>query len=152
MLLVDLTCAATAIEAVTGISGGASLIKAALNGSAESAAGGVEVDMNLTVLGQIVLFVVLWVVLKPVLFDPMLKLFEEREKRIDGAKLKARSIDGESVQAEKKYEAAITKVRAEAAADRDRVRAEGAKAEAELLAKVRVETAQTLEEGRARLA
>src|SRR6185312_2473479 len=113
----------------------------AVSGALSMAAGGVEVDMNLTVLGQIVLFVVLWVVLKPVLFDPMLKLFEEREKRIDGAKLKARSIDGESVQAEKKYEAAIAKVRAEASADRDRVRAEGTKAEAELLAKVRVETA-----------
>src|SRR5258706_55753 len=40
---------------------------------------------------QIGLFVVLMLVLKPILFDPMMKLFEEREKRIDGAKAAARS-------------------------------------------------------------
>ena len=113
--------------------------------------GAVEVDINLTTVGQMVLFVVLWLVLKPVLFDPMLKLFEEREKRIDGAKLRARGIDQESLEAERKYEAAIAKVRADAAVERDRLRGEGAKAEADLLSKVRVETAKVLDEGRARI-
>ena len=44
--------------------------------------GAVNVDFDLTVVGQIVLFVTLMLVLKPWLFDPMLKLFEEREKRV----------------------------------------------------------------------
>ena len=39
------------------------------------------------------------------LFDPMLKLFEEREKRIDGAKVQARHIDEKSAGALTKYEA-----------------------------------------------
>ena len=46
-----------------------------------------------------VLFTALAVMLKPLLFDPMLKLFDEREKRIEGAKLEARKTDDASAQA-----------------------------------------------------
>ena len=59
----------------------------------------INVDVDLTFLVQLVLFVGLTLVLKPMLFDPMLKLFEEREKRIDGAKLQARKIDEKSASA-----------------------------------------------------
>ena len=54
--------------------------------SVSSAAGGIDVDVDLTVFGQVALFLVLMLVLKPLLFDPLLKLFEEREKRIEGAR------------------------------------------------------------------
>ena len=47
----------------------------------------------------VALFLILLIVLKPLLFDPLLQLFEEREKRIEGAKLTARRIDEESATA-----------------------------------------------------
>ncbi len=113
--------------------------------------GGVEVDFDLTALGQVVLFLVLLVVLKPLLFDPMLRLFEERERRIDGAKLLARKIDEKSAGAQTKYEVEMQKARTAANAEREALRSEGVKAENEILARVRATTAKTLEEGRRRL-
>jgi F-type H+-transporting ATPase subunit b len=110
--------------------------------------GGVDVDLDGTVVVQVALFVVLLLVLKPVLFDPMLKLFEERERRIEGARVQARKIDEKSAGALAEYEKAMAKARGEANAERDRLRAEGMKVEAEILAKVRKETAQALDEGK----
>jgi F-type H+-transporting ATPase subunit b len=115
-------------------------------------AGGVEVDFALGPIAiQIGLFVALWLILKPALFDPMLKLFEEREKRIEGAIAAVRKMDEASAGALSKYEAAMTKARAAASAERDMLRAEGVKAENEILGKVRASTAKALEEGRGRM-
>jgi F-type H+-transporting ATPase subunit b len=108
--------------------------------------GGVEVDFDATVFMMVGIFIFLWIVLKPLLFDPMLKLFEERERR--GAKLQARKIDEKSVTALTQYEAEMAKARASASAERDKIRGEGVKREAEILAKVRAQTAATLEAGR----
>src|SRR4051812_28392362 len=49
-------------------------------GTSVGHAGGVEVDFDGSLVVQIVLFLTLMIVLRPILFDPMLKLFEEREK------------------------------------------------------------------------
>jgi F-type H+-transporting ATPase subunit b len=118
-----------------------------------AAGGGVEVDFAPGAIAvQIVLFVALWLLLKPTLFEPMLKLFEEREKRIEGAKVIGRNLDTESAGALAKYEAAMGKARSEANAERDKLRAEGTKAEAEILTSVREATGKKLDEGRARIA
>src|SRR5260221_14761581 len=114
----------------------------------ESAGAGVEVSFDWTMGVQVVLFLLLLAVLKPVLFDPMLRLFEEREKRIEGAKVEARHIDEKSAGALTKYEQEMAKARAAANAERDRLRAEGTKAENEILSKVRAATAKTLEDGK----
>jgi F-type H+-transporting ATPase subunit b len=110
--------------------------------------GAVNVDFDSTVVVQMVLFTVLAVMLKPLLFDPMLKLFAEREKRIEGAKLEARKTDDASAQALKKYEDAMAAARAAAGAEREKLRAEGQKTESEILTSVRASTAKTLESGR----
>jgi F-type H+-transporting ATPase subunit b len=108
----------------------------------------ITVDVDLTFVVQLVLFVVLTLILKPVLFDPMLKLFEERERRIDGAKLQARKTDEKSAEALTKYETEMSKARNAANADRDRIRLEGLKKEREILAAVRTATTQAIENGK----
>ena len=108
----------------------------------------ITVDLDLSFVVQIVLFVALMAVLKPVLFDPMLKLFEEREKRIDGAKVQARKIDERSATALDQYEAAMARARATANAERDKIRAEGLAREQDILSRVRAETAKALDEGK----
>jgi len=113
-----------------------------------SAPSPITVDVDLTFVVQLVLFVVLTLILKPVLFDPMLKLFEERERRIDGAKLLARKTDEKSAEALTQYETEMNKARSSANADRDRIRAEGLKREAEILATVRAATAKALDDGK----
>jgi F-type H+-transporting ATPase subunit b len=123
----------------------------ALTDASSSLRGGespVEVSFDLTALIMVGLFILLMLVLKPLLFDPMLKLFEERETRTVGTIAKARAIDEISVQAETKYQTEMAKARAAGNAARERLRAEGLRAENELLSKVRQATSKTLEEGK----
>lgn len=117
-----------------------------------SAAGGVDVDVNWTFLLQIGLFVLLFLILEPLLFDPMLKLFEERERRIDGAKNEAREMYRQADEKTAKYEEELTTVKRQAGEERDKLRAEGQKKEQQILAKVRAETNAMLDEGRKRIA
>jgi F-type H+-transporting ATPase subunit b len=113
-----------------------------------SRAGGVIVDVDLTFVWSIGIIIVLFLVLKPVLFEPMLKLFEERERRIDGAKLAARKLDEASVKALTTYETEMKKARSAGTSDREAQRAEGLKTEAEIVGKVRETTAETVNAGR----
>ena len=113
--------------------------------------GGVTVDVDLTVLWAVGLLIVLVIVLQPLLFKPMLKLFEEREKRIEGAKLAARKMDEASAGALTKYEAEMSKARSAGNAERDQQRAEGLKTEGEIVGKVRDATAKKVADGRAEL-
>jgi F-type H+-transporting ATPase subunit b len=108
----------------------------------------ITVDVDWSFAVQLGLFVGLILVLKPILFDPLLKLFEEREKRIDGAKLQARKIDEKSATALAKYESEMAKARAAAGTDRDKIRAEAQKREQEILATMRAATSKTLEDGK----
>lgn len=117
-----------------------------------AAEGGVTVDLDASFVVQIVLFVLLLVALKPLLFDPMMRLFEEREERIDRTIEKARKTDEASAKALSKYEAILAKAREAGAAEREQLRAQGAKKEAEVTAQVRSQTATTLEQGRAAIA
>lgn len=120
--------------------------------SSSSAEGGVVVDLDASLVVQIVILVVLAVVLKPLLFDPMMRLFEEREKRIEGTRRRATKEDERSAKALAEYEAVLAKARQAGTAERDALRADGAKKEADLMAQARASTATTLEQGRSVIA
>lgn len=111
----------------------------------------VNVDFDLSFLAQIALFGLFVVVLKPVLFDPVLRLFEEREKLTDGARATARTMDEKAAELIAKFESEIEKVRHEAAQERDRLRAETAKLEARMLEEAKADAARILAEGRTRI-
>lgn len=108
----------------------------------------INVDVDLTFVVEVVLFVAFMLVLKPLLFDPMLRLFEERERRIEGAKVQARKIDDKSASALDKYEAEMTKARSVASAERDRIRADGLAREQEILGSARAATSKVIEDGK----
>jgi F-type H+-transporting ATPase subunit b len=115
------------------------------------AAGAVNIDFDLTFVAQMVVFALLIVVLKPLVFDPVLKLFEEREKRTDGAKADAREMQEKAGALLRKYEHELEKVHAVAAEERDRIRAETAKLEAEQMHEARTIAAKIVDEGRTRI-
>jgi F-type H+-transporting ATPase subunit b len=114
-----------------------------------AAEGAVTVDADLSLFVQLGLFVVLLLVLKPTLFDPMMKLFEEREARIEGTRNQATKTDIKSAKAKAKADSIVAKGREEGTVAREALRAEGVKREADLMNLVRAATAKTLEEGRA---
>jgi F-type H+-transporting ATPase subunit b len=116
------------------------------------ASGGVNVDFDLTFLAQFLLFTMFVIVIKPLLFDPLLKVFEERERRTEGAKQKARVMDERAGELLQRYEAELDKVRREANVERDRLRAETARLEAQIMAEARAETARIIDTGKTRIA
>lgn len=121
-------------------------------GTLASASGGaVNIDFDLTFVGQMVVFTVLFVVLRPLLFDPVLALFEERERRTDGARTSAREMQEKAGELLRRYEQEIKKVQRVAAEERDRVRAETARLEAEELRAAREVTEKVVADGRARI-
>lgn len=120
--------------------------------SAKLFASAITVDFDLTFLAQFVLFTTFVLVLKPLLFDPLLRVFEEREKRTDGAKQEARNMDAKAGELLKRYEAELDKIRREAGEERERLRKETKEIEAKIMAEAQVDAARILEEGKARIA
>jgi F-type H+-transporting ATPase subunit b len=108
----------------------------------------VNVDFDFSFLVQLVLFAAFVVFLKPIVFDPMLRLFEERERRTEGVRKRARQMDEKAHLFFQKYEAAMEEVRRQASLDRERLRAETAKLEARILEDAKKESQRILDEGR----
>lgn len=118
-----------------------------------NAGGAVEVDINPTlVLVQFAIITVLLLVLKPMLFDPLLALFEAREKRIDGARAEARKMDDKAADILRKYDGEIQKMHRTASESRDALRGEAQKLEAAELSAAKEEAATILEAGRKKVA
>lgn len=113
--------------------------------------GGISIDFDKTFVLQMIIFAGLILALKPLLFDPVLAVFEEREKRTDGAKAEARSMQEEAGELLRRYEKELEKVSQVAAQERDRARSETSKLEAEILGEARKVAARIVEEGRKKL-
>lgn len=114
------------------------------------ASGGVSVDADVTVLAQFVMFTGFIVLMKPLIFDPLLRLFEERERRTAGAIADAREMDEEAISLKREYDTKFDGIRREASLERERLRAENAKLEAEMMATARAAVAETLDAGKSK--
>jgi F-type H+-transporting ATPase subunit b len=79
-------------------------------------------------------------------------VFEERERRTEGAKKEAREMDARAGELLVRFEAEMEKVRKAAAAEREKLRAETSKLEAQIMAEARTESTRILEVGKARIA
>jgi F-type H+-transporting ATPase subunit b len=108
----------------------------------------VTIDLDKTVLLQMVLFALLIVLLKPLLFDPVLKVFALREQRTDGARQTARELQIEAGELLSKYEQEAERISREAAQEREQVRTVTNKLEAEILDEARAVQDQILAQGR----
>lgn len=122
-----------------------------LEGVTKAMAGGVPLDFDRTVLLQIVLFAVLIVVLKPLLFDPVLKVFALREERTEGARATARELQEKAGELLQRYEKELERVQQVAADERELLRSETSKLEAEILRDARDATARIVEGGRRKI-
>ncbi|MEM6954555.1 MAG: ATP synthase F0 subunit B [Myxococcota bacterium] len=109
------------------------------------------IDLDGTVFIQLGLFFLAFLILRPLVFGPVVRLIEARETATEGAVEEAEAMTSEAKAAEEEFEAEMRRVRLAAGEERDRLREEGKKLEATLLAKVRSETAKQLEEADAQL-
>jgi F-type H+-transporting ATPase subunit b len=117
-----------------------------------AAGGGVDLDFDLSFLGQMVAFSLLLIILKPLLFDPLLRLFEERERRTEGARMLARKMDDQAGELLLRYQAEIDAARKAAGKDRERLRAEATKLESQIVAEARAEAGKLVDDGKAKIA
>jgi F-type H+-transporting ATPase subunit b len=108
-------------------------------------------DFDLTFVLQMLVFAALIVVLRPLLFEPVLKVFEERERRTEGARDSARAMQVRAGEFLSRYEKELAKVHEVARQERDRARAETARMEAELMAQAREAANAIVEQGRERI-
>jgi F-type H+-transporting ATPase subunit b len=114
--------------------------------------GGVSLDFDNTVVFQIAIFILLMFLLEPLLFAPVLRIFALREERTEGAKAQARALDERAGELYQRYQRELERVNRVAAEERDRVRAETSKLEAEILREARNATARVVEDGRKQIA
>lgn len=111
-----------------------------------------EFPPNVTFVYQAILLVVLWVVLKRLIFDRTLETLHHREERTSGALAEAKRLRDEAATLRAEYEAAMGEVRREAAHARDEIRRRAESEERTLLETARAEASKTLATFRARIA
>jgi F-type H+-transporting ATPase subunit b len=99
--------------------------------------GGAIIDLDGTFFLQFGIFVALFLFLRSVVFRPVLAVLEAREHATDGARDEARDLEARAKEKLAAFESEMTKAKVELAAERDRLRKDGAGLERELLAKAR---------------
>ena len=111
----------------------------------------INVDLDLTFVAQLLLFAAFVMVMKPLLFDPLLRVFRAREEATEGAREVGREADAEAAALLTRYETELEDVRRTASTERDRLRAETTKLEARILDEGRAEAQRILDQGKARI-
>jgi F-type H+-transporting ATPase subunit b len=113
------------------------------------AASAVNVDLDMTMVAHFVLFAAFVVLMKDLIFDPLLRVFEEREKRTQGAIEGARKMDEQAIQLKHEYDSRLEEIRREAALDRERIRGRLKKHETEIMTAAREAVSGKLSAGKA---
>ena len=109
------------------------------------------IDLDGTIWIQLGLFAVAFLVFRPLIFRPMVALFEAREAAIEGSKLEALRLQDEAAAESEEFEVEMRRLRLQAGEERDRLRAEGKRLERTVLDRVREETDKQLAEADAKL-
>ncbi|MEM9696707.1 MAG: ATP synthase F0 subunit B, partial [Myxococcota bacterium] len=111
----------------------------------------VSVDLDPTVAMQFIFFIAFTVVMKDLIFEPLLQIFEAREQQTTGVIDEAREMDEKAIDLKREYEDRLDGIRREALGDRDEIRARIKRVENELLSKAREASADHVEQGMSRL-
>ena len=104
------------------------------------------IDLDGTIWIQLGTFAVAFFLFRPLIFRPMIALFEARENAIEGAKLEALRLQDEAAAETEEFDEEMRRLRLQAGEERDRLRAEGKRLERTVLDRVRAETNRQLAE------
>lgn len=109
------------------------------------------IDLDGTIWIQLGTFAVAFFLFRPLIFQPMIALFEARESAIEGAKIEALRLQDEAAAESQEFDEEMRRLRLQAGEERDRLRAEGKRLERTVLDRVREETNKQLAEADAKL-
>ncbi len=110
------------------------------------------IDIDGTIFVQFGIFAIAFLLFRPLIFKPMVAVFEARDQATHGAKLEAQRLQDEAAAESEEFYEEMRRVRLQAGEERDRLRNEGKKLERAVLDKVRDETNKQLADADARLA
>ena len=102
------------------------------------------ISLDISILYQVILFVVLWLILNKVLFQPYLSLLDERERRTTGAQHDSTELEHEGARLRTQYEEKIAQAQAVAAVERERILQIAREEREKILGQARQEAEQTL--------
>jgi F-type H+-transporting ATPase subunit b len=106
------------------------------------------ISLDISVVYQIIIFVLLWLILSELLFKPYLRVLEERERRTSGARHDSGELEIEGGRLKAEYEQKIAEARSAGTQVRDAIVQEGRQERERLLQQAREEAAVTLETAR----
>jgi F-type H+-transporting ATPase subunit b len=106
------------------------------------------INLDYSIVYQIILFVILWVILNKILFQPYLRLLEEREKKTTGAQHDSIDLEHEGARLKAQYEEKIAIAQAAGYAAKDAILQDARQQREKALTQARDEAAGTLEQVR----
>ena len=109
------------------------------------------IDLDGTIWIQLGTFAVAFILFRPLIFRPMIALFEARENAIEGAKVEALRLQDEAAAESEEFDEEMRRLRLQAGEERDRLRAEGKRLERTVVDRVREETNRQLAAADAKL-
>jgi F-type H+-transporting ATPase subunit b len=110
------------------------------------------ISLDISVVYQIILFVVLFLILNKILFQPYLHLLEERERKTTGAQHDSADLEHEGARLRAQYEEKIAQAEAAGYAAKEAILQEGRQQRERILSQAREEAAHILEGVRRELA
>lgn len=110
------------------------------------------ISLNISILYQIILFVVLWLILSKLLFQPYLRLLDERERRTTGAQHDSAHLEHEGERLRAQYQEKIAQAQAAGYAAKEAILQQARQERETILAAARQEAAESLERVRAEVA
>ena len=106
------------------------------------------ISLDISILYQIILFVALWLILNKILFQPYLRLLEERERRTIGAEHDSADLEHEGARLRARYEEKIAQAQTAAYAAKDAILQEARQQREKILGEARAAAASKLEQAR----
>ena len=103
------------------------------------------IHLDFSIAYQIILFLVLWVILNKVLFQPYLHLLAERERKTTGAQHDSTDLEHEGARLKAQYEEKISQAQAAGYAAKDAILQDGRQQREKILSQAREEATGTLE-------
>ena len=107
------------------------------------------IQINITLIVQIINFLVLLFVLNALLYKPVMAKIREREARIRSDREKAAELDGQVQEQERRHQQELAIVRQTGAQEKSVLTAETKKKETEILDKARAEATRIVEDMKA---
>lgn len=113
--------------------------------------GGSVIDLDASIFIQMGIFFVAFFILKALVFNPTMQLFDAREQAIDGAKAEAKRMQDEAVAKREHFEGELRRVSAAANEERENARLEAQKLARQLTEQARSQALATQKAAKDRL-